>query len=342
MATFTSNGTPITQPSPQYDLPIYCNNGKISVLDHTNWNVITNPNQEAGKGMFINTSGVLSKASDRGAGAIIPITVGKKYTMLINKKTLGLGNFLRYGQSATSTPSGQQLVDWYAGVVQDGQIVSFTAKKDYFVFQMGADFVEGGGIDEAIEVIESAGNNETIVITDENNTTVGTATANNLFAINTYKDVQEIITGATTHNCGIRVFDGTESWREYTAGSGYYLSVPTMEISTQANYICSHAKAIKSIYEQGMMFGSPSGNRIIYWCQTNSLFATVEDLNTWLAAQYTAGTPVTIVFPLETPFEEVAPIAQSMTVVDGDNTVSLTQQGMTPLELEATYQKAKY
>ena len=44
-----------------------------------------------------------------------------------------------------------------------------------------------------------------------------------------------------------------------------------------------------------------------------------------------------IVYQLATPYSEVAPIAQSMTVVDGDNTVSLTQQGMTPLTLEATY-----
>ena len=481
MATFTSNGTPITQPSPQYDLPIYCNNGKISVLDHTNWTIKTNPNSEAGQGIYINTTnGRWYSSNDRGAGAIIPITVGKKYTMLINKKTLGLGNFLRYGQSATSTPSGQQLVDWYAGVVQDGQIVSFTAKKDYFVFQMGADFVEGGGIDEAIEIIEAAGDNETIAITTRNIfdlscitdktyngitltvnrntgeiTTTGyttasagysqlaydlpepltagtytislynseimsgslvgfpinnavagrtcslatttnnkatitvpegseatqiwlrikgfqddpthqfkfkiqvekgsegtsyiahnssTATANNLFAINTYKDVQEIITGATTHNLGVLVCNGTEDWLAHNSVVGWFRLVNSnLFPKTIQQVVCSHYKfAATQATGQYVSCGSAAGTdpRIIIADNVN--FPTTGDttaFKAWLAAQYAAGTPVIIVYPLATPFEEVAPIAQTMTVVDGDNTVSLTQQGMTPLTLEATYMK---
>ena len=180
MATFTSNGTPITQPSPQYDLPIYCNNGKISVLDHTNWNVITNPTSQTGQGMFISTEGKLSRANDRGAGVFIPVTVGKKYTVLINRRTVDLGTIIRYGQSNNSTPpaTAEQLLDWYRGTLTDGMIISFTAKRPYFVMQLSANLVEAtGGVDNSVEIIEAAGDNETIVITDENNTTVGTATA---------------------------------------------------------------------------------------------------------------------------------------------------------------------
>ena len=528
-------------PTTSNPMDIYCNNGKISVLDHTNWTVITNPTSQTGQGIYINTTnGKWYSSNDRGAGAVIPITVGKKYTMLINKKILGLGTFLRYGQSATSTPSGQQLVDWYAGVVQDGQIVSFTAKKDYFVFQMGADFVEGGGIDEAIEVIESAGDNETLamfgasydnaydevpylestttgstgayidtgfkpdsntkiqamfsvagisaaqclvgarnqssgssrnafavwanvggrirfdyqsgnvqqsgagVVADTNyivikdgryntidgvaqsandeetftcgynmalfgintadsisNLTAGkiyyckiwngstlvrdfipvrrrsdgelgmydkvngvfyanagtgdfttsyqTATANNLFAVNTYKDVQEIITGATTHKIGVMVFNGTEDWTfAGTANTPARLVLNNLikgiPNTDTAPFICSHF--IPTAWNK-ISVASRTTPYIIISNTTTPFIAltvgwdnTITDLASWkafLATQYAAGTPVILVYPLDTEFAEVAPIAQSMTVVDGDNTLSLIQQGMSPLTLEATY-----
>ncbi len=37
MATFTSNGSPITNPSPQYDIPIICNNGAIKAFTGNKW-----------------------------------------------------------------------------------------------------------------------------------------------------------------------------------------------------------------------------------------------------------------------------------------------------------------
>ena len=106
-------------PTPSDPMDIYCNNGKISILDHTNWNVITNPTSQSGQGMFINTSGVLSKANDRDAGVFIPVTVGKKYTVLINRKTVDIGTIIRYGQSNNgSVPnSAEQLLDWYRGTL---------------------------------------------------------------------------------------------------------------------------------------------------------------------------------------------------------------------------------
>lgn len=339
----------VTTPTPSDPMDIYCNNGKISVLDHTNWNVITNPDSETGKGMFINTSGVLSKANDRGAGVFIPVTVGKKYTVMINRRTVDLGTILRYGQSNNSEPpsSSEQLLDWYRGTLTDGMMISFTAKRPYFVMQLSANLVEAtGGIDNSIEVIEASGDNETIAITDENNTTVCTATANNIFAINTYKDMQEIITGATTHKVGVIVLDGTES---FSLVSGYTSIFRTPNDAVfPANFasnpnnnigICSHFKIVPtstnlaSNIQNGQLGWNTNGAMTI----KNDSFTTVAQFKSWLAAQYAAGTPVIVVYPLATEYEEPAPIAQAMTVVDGDNTVSLTQQGMAPLELEATY-----
>ena len=472
----------ITTPTPSDPMDIYCNNGKISVLDHTNWNVIANPNSETGKGMFINTDGKLSKANDRGAGVFIPVTVGKKYTVLINRRTVDIGTIVRYGQSNNGDlpNSSEQLLDWYRGTLTDGMIISFTAKRPYFVMQLSANLVEAtGGIDNSVEVIEAAGDNETVAITTRNVfdlscitdktyngitlsvnrntgeiTTTGyttasagysqlaydlpepltagtytvslynsetmsgslvgfpinnavagrtcsfatntnnkatitiaegseasqiwlrikgfqddpthqfkfkiqvekgsegtsyiahnssTATANNLFAINTYKDVQEIITGATTHNVNVYVLKGTETWKaENTSASSYCIdkqilgSNSTIIPIKSLDVICTHYPI--SATESG------AGVQDIIWVggsnvnfKVKATYATLADWKDYLAGQYAAGTPVIIMVPLATPFEEVAPIAQSMTVVDGDNTVSLTQQGMIPLELEVEY-----
>ena len=341
----------VTAPTPSDPMDIYCNNGKISILDHTNWNVITNPNSETGKGMFINTSGVLSKANDRGSGVFIPVTVGKKYTVLINKQTTALGSIIRYGQSNNGDlpNTSEQLLDWYRGSMSDGMMISFTAKRPYFVMQLAANFVEAGGIDEAIEVIEAAGDNETIAITDENNTTVCTATANNLFKLNTYQDVQEIITGATTHKCGIKIFDGTEDFLD-TGVNGCYSWVSDFikTVSDDSNrlLLCTHFWGVNSntlpetyTDRQGGVFKATPTNdptaSISFGVMAT--YATVAAFQSFLASQYAAGTPVVVVYPLATEYEEPAPIAQSMTVVDGDNTLSLTQQGMSPLTLEATY-----
>lgn len=531
-------------PTPSDPMDIYCNNGKISVLDHTNWNVITNPTSQTGQGMFINSDGKLQKANDRGAGVFIPVTVGKQYTLLINKKTTALGSIIRYGQSNNGDlpNSAEQLLDWYRGSIEDGMMISFTAKRPYFVMQLAASLVEAtGGIDEAIEVIEAAGdytflkyitttgtqyietdlsgaarwvgagqgtsqssgskvivsayatqsgvskgaviwlgsrlgsadtgkywtlggasstglsistvdtldyaeydvtfNNDKFTGTINNmsftdvpntwdigfwrigssftqgsttanyyfigkiyrqkayqndvlvgdfipairnsdsavgmldivsgtfyeNAGTGTfgagdiigsgetisvdpkgtlATANNLFAINTYKDVQEIITGATTHNVNVYVLTGTENWG--LSGGIYYLEiVGTVPLtSSVASNVCSHYKSLKN----DESFSSYSGVNCIRVGHTTNLtwqnriaiqdttgYADVAAFKAWLAAQYAAGTPVIIVYPLATEFVEPAPVAQSMTVVAGDNTLSLTQQGMPNLELEATY-----
>lgn len=525
--TFTAGNEIVPTPSDPMD--IYCNNGKISVLDHTNWNVITNPTSQTGQGMFINSDGKLSKASDRGAGVFIPVTVGKQYTVTIHKKTIGIGTYIRYGQSNNGTVpnSAEQLLDWYRGSITDGMMFSFIAKRPYFVMQLSPDFVEAGGIDEAIEVIEAQGSDYTFVdsITadgtqyidtgilagsdikaevkfkptntsaaycalggrdfssgdnrnafgiwanvsgrtrfdfqsnsvsstlgssttnwniavkdgvknyfngtqEESNTTatfastrnmylfgmlsgssvtgnmvgsiaycriwkagvlvrdfmpairnsdnvVGmydtvsgtffenqgtgvfvagtplgdgevlkltpsndTAGVANLFAVNTYKDVQEIITGATTHKVGVYVFNGTEDWTE---GSTTSLSISKTSLgtsttvlpSTSTDIVCTHYQALgTSAVEDAIWVGASNVN-----FRVRATYATISDWKTFLAGQYAAGTPVIVVYPLETAQDEVAPVPQTMQVVAGDNVLDIVQAGMSGLEVSATYMK---
>lgn len=152
-------------PTPSDPMDIYCNNGALKILDKSQWTIFTNPTSIAGQGVFINSTGKWQAVGDRGAGCAIPLTIGKQYTLVIHKKTVGLGQMLRYGQSPQVTPTsaGIQLTDWYRGGIADGQIVSFVAKQPYLVMQLGADPTEAGMIQEAIEVLEAQGGDYTFV-----------------------------------------------------------------------------------------------------------------------------------------------------------------------------------
>ena len=515
--TFTAGSE--VMPTPSDPMDIYCNNGKIKILDRDDFVIKT--------GCLINTEGKWRNTGDTSTSIVVPLTVGKKYTMLINKNGVSLGTVFRYGQSSvdTATSSGIQLKDWFydsGDGLQDGVMVSITAKQPYFVLQVtstaatnvvakvlyfieaegdytflkhinatGTQYIEtdisgftrwvgagqgssvtnsskcilgaatyigsqgtgaltylagryGSGdsgkfwtlggtgqnigvsttpttdyaeydIDFGSSSYEGKINQEKLpIVTNQfnigkwyigctytassdvtsykfvgkiyrqkayqngilvgdfipairnsdsaigmldivsgtfyENAGTGTfgagdiigsgeaisidpkgdlATANNLFAINTYKDVQEIITGATTHNCGVLLLNGDENWIEQ-GGHYVYQDNSAIRLASDVGGVSNYF-AVKD-------FNLSESSTCIMWATNNirvvSPEATVADFKTWLASH-----PVIIVYARNTPYDEPAPIAQSMTVVDGDNTVSLIQQGMTPLELEATYTK---
>ncbi len=161
---------PAVTPSPDSPCEIWCNNGVLRVLDKNTWTIFTNPTSQAGQGVYISDAGKWRTVDDRGAGCAIPLTTGRQYTLVIHKKTATLGTMLRYGQSPQANPirAGIQLTDWYRGDITDGQMVSFVAKQPYLVMQLSASAVEAGMIQEAVEVIEAAGSNETLAITTKN------------------------------------------------------------------------------------------------------------------------------------------------------------------------------
>lgn len=444
-------------PIPSDPIDLVCNNGALKVLDKTQWTIFTNPTSIVGQGVFINSTGKWQAVSDRGAGCAIPLTIGKQYTLVAHKKTTGLGTMLRYGQSPQINPTsaGVQLTDWYRGGIEDGQMVSFIAKQPYLVMQLSATSVEAGMVQEAIEVLEAQGDNETLSITTKNLCNVatdtdgyyiaadGTITENadscysalipvvagqtytwsgicgnsggsnnkrvhayidgvwnqqvslsditknqpfaitftvpagcngirishwntdtqtqvevgstktsyieyngsianvaNLLKLNTYVDTQEILTGLINHQLGIYVFDGTEGWTE---GSATSLSVSKTLLGTNATVLpsgstdmaCTHYQVLtSSAVEDAVWVGASNVN-----FRVRATYATISDWTTFLAGQYSAGTPVVVVYPLATAQDEVAPVPQTMQTVAGDNTLDIVQAGMSGLEIEAQYTK---
>lgn len=188
------------------------------------------------------------------------------------------------------------------------------------------DFVAGNPVDDL--EIYADGTQE--VVTDA----VGnTASAEMLLALSTYKDTQEIISGAITHNVGIKVYDGTENWM-YAGGSddGFYLE-RTEDIKANSVPMCTHFNGIS--YFSGdlqVRIGNSWGPMFRY----TAMGTTVANWTQFLADQYAAGTPVIVVYPLATATtESVSP--QVLTTEPITQTAgSLSGLGITATESTAT------
>ena len=184
----------------------------------------------------------------------------------------------------------------------------------------------GLGIDEHGNIIVS-GNHE--VIKDSKN---NTATCDILLGLASYKDEQEILTGAKIKRIGIAVLDGTEDWE--VKNNWYEADVLPNGDSEYTGILCTH-----------FPFGTPTVANTVHKMygetklQINYPTATTTDeLKTWLAGQYANGTPVIVVYVLKTPTTD-STSPQTLEVKAGDNTIQITDASLSDLVLEAQYKK---
>ena len=144
-----------------------------------------------------------------------------------------------------------------------------------------------------------------------------TASAADLFAVGAYKDEQDIITGDITRKVGIKVFDGTESVS--ASGEGWAIAISD-KLKSKLDVLCSHYP-----YSSATMANAPDKSIVSFASQNigikDSSFASESDVQTFLAAQYAAGTPVIVVYPLaEETTESVG--AQEVYTNVGTNSVN--------------------
>ena len=169
----------------------------------------------------------------------------------------------------------------------------------------------------------------------------GTATAEMLLKVGDYTDVQEILSGKVKRNVGIKVLDGTENFETATATNCYSLTTTlgTGNFSDRTIY-CTHfgntptQPAVGD--RQGLAFITNKGTDYTIAFGATTQFSTQSVWKQWLAAQYAAGTPVIVVYPLATETTESV-AGQTLQVQAGDNTLEITQASLSNLELEAKY-----
>ena len=113
-------------------------------------------------------------------------------------------------------------------------------------------------------------------------------------------------TGEYVQRIGVKVFDGTETvaFNNYPNRKDiFYTSVSNMwyVAGTQTPSMCSHFKYVTSTGTH------PTGGHLlgkyakVMHIMTPNNYETTADFKSWLAAQYAAGAPVTVYYPLAEP-----------------------------------------
>lgn len=195
-------------------------------------------------------------------------------------------------------------------------------------------FVAGNPVDDL--EIYTDGTVETVVTKDSNNTVLSTATAQDLYAVGTYKDVQSVLDGAVTRNVGIKVLDGTEKWTAYNGGVYFPLggggSLPAATVVYCSHFSYAGFGILIANLPMGGFTIATNGN-----CSFKSSDTTTKaDWVAWLADQYANGSPVIIVYPLATATTETV-TPQPMNIQEGTNIVQITQASMDGLTMEVSY-----
>lgn len=207
------------------------------------------------------------------------------------------------------------------------------------------DVIAGDPVSDPVEVY-AAGPIETIAIKDDQDATVSTATCEYLLAFDAdHTDEQEIISGTVTRKVSALVLTGDEDgWVKSNNVTIYNLGVWSTPIQYSPDRVpiyCTHYVGTdatnanspdKSIKLSNSSYFSGNGTVII----KDSSCANLAAWKAFLKSQYSAGTPVIVVFPAEnTTTESVT--GQPMQTAAGDNTAEITQAGMAGLELEVEY-----
>ena len=135
-------------------------------------------------------------------------------------------------------------------------------------------------------------------------------------------------TGALTSTHQVKYLDGTEEWTGpdmVKDGTYRYLTIAAMASNLlvppsnddSPDAVCSHfsAQPYTALYNGGTVgLAFAQSRKLSIRCN----FATVNEFKAYLAAQYAAGTPVTIAYPLNNPqTEELVP--QQLSTLYGTN-----------------------
>lgn len=213
----------------------------------------------------------------------------------------------------------------------DGEIGYYEKFSGVFLENQGNGTPVKGDYDYSHLVVKAVGTPEVLTIGQQ------TASAQDLFAVGDYQDEQDIISGNVTRKIGIEVFDGTESYSSMSYG--YATEYLNDFINENFAPLCTHfmGKTSASAATDTIRLYRTSGSvpRTYFFVdKTVDDFSTVDKFKAWLAAQYEAGTPVIVIYPLATETTESV-AGQSLNTVNGSNVISVTAEvSEVPLDIE--------
>ena len=142
-----------------------------------------------------------------------------------------------------------------------------------------------------------------------------------LYGDGTVCDEYDAATGVENRRWGRVELDGTEAWITRTSGTGVYgYALPDVFDAPAAAGVCTHFSFVKngaSGTQTAVCVASAGTQKALSVFTT---IATLDDFKAWLAAQATAGTPVTVVYQLDEPvitkIEEILPFSNFLPSAD--------------------------
>ena len=332
--TQTGLCTQASTPTPSAPVPIKCNNGEIKF-----GKPIT-----IGDRIYAYIGTSYSWLADAGSYSVaLPVEVGHKYAIRMTETDSDtVGTILRYGFTDSATPDSQQLSQCVRTSPQNTQYAELTADGKYLVIQMTAakfaSVISNGYIVVNEQRVWVDGTPEVLTVTDSDSNTQ-TASAQNLFSVDTHADTQELVSGLVTRNVGVKALDGTEGW---TISSGVFvlaidgMKKPSSNTAGLSTHYIGTANTNSNMPDKSVKITYSGSNGVVAIKDTD--YSTKDAFSAYLAAQYAAGTPVIVVYPLKTPTtEQVA--AQPLTTAAGTNTVSVTAEVST-IALSCEYYKS--
>ena len=332
-------------PTPSKPIPIWCNNGELKVspnlFDKNNLNYIAG---------YLTVNGNKIESSSKTETYYRECNPNTTYT-LQREKVKTSGQVFRFASYSEVPTYNNQFTGMVGGLTDDLTLTITTGANDkYLAFSMGnvlhtdTKYIDKVQIEQGSTAtqyrpyrqIYTDGTTETIKDSLNN-----TATAENLLSAGTYKDVQEVISGSVTRNVGIKVLNGTEDWTYESDYSRFRIDIDNLKAVAPTRttpLICTQYQPITD----GRAIGDIP-DYSVYGVQVNNAmyikttqFNNVGQFKQYLATQYTNGTPVIIVYPLETPTTETV-TEQSMNIQKGTNIIEVTEASLNDLEIEVKY-----
>ena len=129
----------------------------------------------------------------------------------------------------------------------------------------------------------------------------------------------DAVTGEGVETWKYIVLDGTEDW--VLSGNNILFYVHNQDYSISKEGLCSHLKYFTSVAGDGIYCLIIGTTMTVALGSALSEQYTVDTWKSYLAAQYAAGTPVTIAYKLATPTAFQATGAQSLPALPGTNTI---------------------
>lgn len=130
-----------------------------------------------------------------------------------------------------------------------------------------------------------------------------------LYGDGTVCDEYDVVSGVETRRWKRVVFDGTENWglsRTESGNNRYFIRVPdAVAYNLLSQIVCSHWPSIGPGQtwqdKTGITLSLGNADKNIWIYDPRFAQADLPTFKAWLAAQYAAGTPVTVVYQLDAP-----------------------------------------